>query len=233
MEMGAKGVAAGGVVHTEFAGEAVQLWPERGLFWAAASTLIVADLHWGKSETFQAAGIPIPDGVLEHDLARLSRMIGTTGASRLLVLGDLIHSGVGMTARMIDAVTAWRARHPLRIELVPGNHDRHVERLPESWGVRRLDAQVREGPFHFRHDPEGATGAGILCGHAHPMARTGEFRLPCFVLGERVGLLPAFSLFTRGRTVRPEVGDRVFVVTPDRVLRLGTPAASRVASNVR
>jgi len=217
----------------EFAREAVQLWPERGLYWPAASTLIVADLHWGKSETFHAAGIPIPDGVLEHDLARLSRMLEATGALRLLVLGDLIHSGVGMTARMIDAVTVWRKRQPVRIELVPGNHDRHAERLPESWGVKVLAPEVSEGPFRFRHDPEGALRAGVLCGHVHPMVRMGDLRLTCFVLGERVGLLPAFSLFTRGRTIHPERGDRVFGVTPERVVPMGRLERAGAETGVR
>lgn len=233
MAMGAKGIAAGGVVHTEFAGEAVQLWPERGLFWATASTLIVADLHWGKSETFHAAGIPIPDGVLEHDLSRLTRMLGATGASRLLVLGDLIHSGEGMTVRMIEAVAAWRERHSVRIELVPGNHDRHAKLLPESWRVEVLAPEVSEGPFVFRHDPDGESGKGLLCGHVHPMVRMGEFRLACFVLGERVGLLPAFSLFTRGRTIHPEPGDRVFVVAPDRVVERPRLEPKRWVSKAR
>jgi metallophosphoesterase superfamily enzyme len=160
-------------------------------------------------------------------------MIGATGASRLLVLGDLIHSGVGMTARMVDTVAAWRAGQSVRVELVPGNHDRHAGGLPESWRIHLLAEEVREGPLAFRHDPAGAGGPGMLCGHVHPMARLADLRLPCFVLGGRVGLLPAFSLFTRGLTIHPDPADRVFAVTPERVVAVARLDPKRRVSMAR
>ncbi len=55
------------------AGEQVYLLSERALYWPGTSTLVVADLHWGKASTFRAAGIPVPIGTTSDDLARLDR----------------------------------------------------------------------------------------------------------------------------------------------------------------
>ena len=82
-------------------GESLGLLAERALHWPAgaggAGVLAVADLHWGKTESFQQHGIPLPTGVLEDDLSRLSRALNGTGAKRLLLVGDLIHSRRGIT----------------------------------------------------------------------------------------------------------------------------------------
>ncbi|MEZ4467584.1 MAG: hypothetical protein R3F43_24855 [bacterium] len=48
-----------GSVALEVAGEVLWLLPERALYWPAAGVLAVADLHWGKAETFQQHGVPV------------------------------------------------------------------------------------------------------------------------------------------------------------------------------
>jgi metallophosphoesterase superfamily enzyme len=42
-------------------------------------------------------------------------------------------------------------------------------------------------------------------------------KLPCFHVGERVGVLPAFTRFAAGGVLRRRAGDRVFVVGEGRV----------------
>jgi len=46
-------------------------------------------------------------------------------------------------------------------------------------------------------------------------------KLPAFIFGERVGILPAFGEFTGAATVFPVVGDRVFVVAGNDVVEVG------------
>jgi hypothetical protein len=53
----------------------VELLPERCLYWPERGLLAAADLHWGKPESFQQHGIPLPAGVLKDDLERLSRAL--------------------------------------------------------------------------------------------------------------------------------------------------------------
>src|SRR5438874_327785 len=77
-------------------GETLRLLPERAVYWPRLRTLIAADLHWGKEETFRASAIPIPAGPIQADLARLSTVLTRAGATRLLILGDLWHARAGM-----------------------------------------------------------------------------------------------------------------------------------------
>ena len=85
-------------VKLTIAGEELYLLAERALWWPNASTLIVADLHWGKASTFRAAGIPIPIGTTSDDLARLDSALTRSGARRMVVLGDLFHAKAGRVA---------------------------------------------------------------------------------------------------------------------------------------
>ena len=42
---------------TTMAGESVELWPQRALFWPAGGTLFIADPHFGKAAAFRNFGI--------------------------------------------------------------------------------------------------------------------------------------------------------------------------------
>src|SRR5687768_1975535 len=73
---------------TNLAGERVELLASRALLWPAQATLFVADVHLGKAAAFRAGGVPVPRGATGADLQRLSALVASTGARRLVVLGD-------------------------------------------------------------------------------------------------------------------------------------------------
>lgn len=185
------------------AGEVVTLLPERAMRWRG--TTFVADVHLGKAEVFQRRGIPVPPGDLAADLARLGAIAG----DRLVVLGDLIHGALAES--VIDTVSRWRERVRVPILLVRGNHDRH-DVLPDAWGIEEM-AELRDGPFVFRHAPEPAVPY-VWAGHLHPAVtlrgRADAVRAPAFHIGERVGVLPAFGSFTGGISLPRAPRDRVF-----------------------
>ena len=217
-------------VHLELAGEPVRLLPERAVFWPAACALIVADVHWGKAATFRSAGIPIPGGGTRHDLERLDAAVARTGARRLVVLGDLFHAKAGRVAsRTLADLRHWRdARDTLEIELVRGNHDRHAGDPPPDLGITCVDAPAFLPPFVLRHQPAPSEHGYTLAGHVHPgivLAGAGLFRerLPCFVVGESVAVLPAFGSFTGLGMITPEPGERIFVVADGEVLPVSKP----------
>lgn len=203
----------------------LELLPERALHWPEAGLLAVADLHWGKTESFQQHGIPLPGGVLEDDLARLSSALTSTGARRLLLLGDLIHSRQGLTPALIERLAAWRESHAgVELVLVRGNHDRHVKTLPPAWRLEVLESHADDGPFRFAHHPEPAPGRYVWAGHLHPMVRLSggadRLRLPCFHVGRDVGVLPAFSAFTGGLDVSRRPGERVFAIAEPAIVEV-------------
>src|SRR3954468_21732509 len=100
------------------------LWLLRGraAFWPRTSTLLIADAHLGKAAAFRRAGIPVPQGTTEENLARLSALLRICGAQRLIFLGDLVHDAAARRAAT-SAFARWRERHrSLEVVLVRGNH---------------------------------------------------------------------------------------------------------------
>lgn len=214
------------MIRIDLQGEPIVLLPERALFWERASALIVADAHLGKAATFRAAAIPLPGGTTTETLSRLTSAIEKTEASRLLLLGDFFHARSGRASRTLAAISAWRDRHQdLEIVLVRGNHDRGAGDPPTDWRFHCCNEPCLEPPFALRHHPAEEEQGYVLAGHIHPavtlkgLARQRE-KLPCFLFGDRIGLLPAFGDFTGGATVRPRQGERLFVVAGEEVVEM-------------
>jgi hypothetical protein len=198
----------------------VWLLPGRAVWWPRGGALLVADVHLGKSASFRALGLPVPEGELGDDLARLGALQARTGAARLVVLGDLVHAAAGMAEGVVAEVAAWRAAAPFELWLVPGNHDAHVRTLPTSWRVRVTAPVHDEGPFRFVHAPAaGGEGAAYTwAGHVHPGVRIGRGRdaevLPCFHLGPTLGILPAFGTFTGCARLAVGADEQAWFVLP-------------------
>ena len=212
------------MIRIDLQGESLVLLPERALLWERTGTLIVADVHLGKAASFRAAAIPLPGGTTTEALERLTAALARTNARRLLLLGDFFHARSGRAARTLSAIADWRERHAnLEILLVRGNYDKGAGDPPGEWRFDCRDEPWIEPPFAFRHHPGEEASGYVLAGHIHPAvtldgpARQRE-KLPCFLFGDRVGLLPAFGGFTGGASVRPRRGDRVYVIAGEEVV---------------
>lgn len=212
------------------AGEEVYLLAERAFYWPSASTLIVADLHWGKASPFQTVGIPLPMATASDDLARLDSALQRTGARRMVVLGDLFQARAGrVPSHTLAELRRWRSlASPVEILLVRSNHDRHSGDPPNDLRINCVDAPAFVPPFVFRHEPAHRGDGYSLAGHVHPgitlMGRGLQREtLPCFVIGQSGALIPAFGSFTSLGQVEPGPGDRAFVVVEDEVLEVTLP----------
>lgn len=226
----APGAAAGGEpLAIECAGETLLLHHERAVYWPRRRTLLVADVHLGKEWAFGRAGLAVPAGATDSDLARLDRLVRRFGAGELLVLGDFTHAPPGDEDRWLDRVGDWLDTLPAEVSIVAGNHDRPATR-------HRLDRRIRwhaecrvEPPFVLQHEPEPDPRGYGLGGHLHPAVRIrgagDRLRLPVFLFREEHAVLPAFGSFTGGQNVRPARGDRLYAVTPDAVIAV--PVAGR------
>lgn len=211
------------------AGARLVLLPQRAAFVPEHSTLLIADAHVGKAQSFRQLGVPVPSGTTATALATLSALLETTAATHIVFLGDLLHSARGRAAGTVDAVTRWREGHAqISLTLVRGNHDRHAGDPPPAWRVHCVDEPLPLGPFALRHHPEPVAGAYVLAGHVHPAAVLGgrgfdRLRLPCFHFGPAVGVLPAFGPFTGMHVLPRTPDDRVFVIAADEVRALNSP----------
>ncbi len=199
----------------EIEGERIRLLADRAVYMERTKSLIISDIHLGKAATFRRFGIPIPHGTTEEDLARLDRLIESTNATRLLVLGDLLHSVHGKAVKTLQAVERWRAHHSsVEMLLIPGNHDRAAGEIPTAWKIKRVCETFLEGPFLFSHD-DCESESFVIHGHLHPKVAIGVVAgarksFPCFILSPRKLVLPAFGSFTGGHPYRLGAGERGF-----------------------
>lgn len=178
-----------------------------------ARTLVVADLHLGKSAAFRAGGLPIPEGDDERDLARLAGLVTDQKADRVVVAGDLFHAPSGLTSALKQSLETFVSELAVPLVLVTGNHDVKLRRLPEGLEAR---SSLDLGGLRVVHDPADVeAGMPSICGHWHPVVRIPDggrasLRRPCFLLRGSTLVLPAFGGFTGGAVITPQAGDRIF-----------------------
>ena len=129
------------------------------------------------------------------------------------------------------ALDEWRTLHPtLEMTLVRGNHDDRAGDPPGHLNIQCVDEPLIHQGLALCHHPQIVAGRYVLAGHLHPCANIGGaardwHRLPCFWFARDAAVLPAFGAFTGMHRIRAERGERVFVVTPERVVEL--PAIRR------
>ena len=219
-----------GLLPYVLAGEDVVLDGARALYWPRTRTLLVADVHFGKSQVLRGAGIGVPRGSTSGDLARLDAALARHGATRLVVLGDFVHGRSGLHDEWLARVREWRARHDgIAMLVVLGNHDRHFD--PRLAGFDVAQGVVLEPPFAWSHYARPCPGHYTLAGHVHPGIEMRDLgareRLPVFCFGAEAGILPAFGRMTGLAMIEPEPDDRLVAVVGDELLPLRARAFSR------
>jgi len=189
-------------VSLSFAGETFEPLPCGGLWWPREGTLFVADLHLEKSSHFARRGWLLPPHEAAETLERLIGAVESTGARRVVCLGDSFHDEGGPD-RLEPA-----ARRALRMMIgaldwwwITGNHD---EATAAALGGRVL-AEARLGPLVLRHEADPADPAPELSGHFHPKlwvaTRARRIARRCFAVAPSKIILPAYGAFTGGLDV--------------------------------
>ncbi|MBK1827949.1 ligase-associated DNA damage response endonuclease PdeM [Haloferula rosea] len=195
-----------GSLAIDFHGHELILHPEGAVWWPASGSLILSDVHFGKSATFRAHGIPVPEGVRQEDLDRIDRLIAQLDAQSLHIVGDFLHSNASIPAPLEEELQGWLDRLPCEVTLILGNHDPSPAQLRSLDGLRCLDQEEKSG-ITLIHDPADAqAGRPTIAGHLHPLCRIGGkrgpgIRVPGFYLWNSCLVLPAFGTFTSGSLV--------------------------------
>jgi len=208
-----------------FKQQTLLLLPQKAIYWKDQQTLIVADVHLGKTAHFRKAGIAIPQELAQKDLEVLSALINVHQPETIIFLGDLFHSDKNSDW---ENFASWRKKYAKRsMILIKGNHD-----IIEEENFTRLNILVRDEmlvePFRMAHHPlkkeEAAKQeAYTLCGHIHPgVYLRGKGRdavtLSCFSFGAFQAILPSFGKFTGRVAVQHQETDRVFGILNDKVI---------------
>jgi DNA ligase-associated metallophosphoesterase len=199
-----------------FAGEELILLPDRAVLWPARSALMLSDVHFGKSATFRAHGLPVPEGESQADLDRITQLVARHEVDHLAIIGDFYHSGIALSPALYDALASFRDSLDAEIILIRGNHDKSRHELLPM--IDRLDWP----PFELVHDPADADPEKpTIAGHLHPLCRIGKggraSRLPCFLQTENLLVLPAFGTFTAGHIMKAKAGQTLYPIAKETV----------------
>lgn len=205
-----------------------ELWllAEKAIYWPAQQALLIADIHFGKAAAYRRLGQPVPRGTTQANLARLDSLLSRYPSRRLIFLGDFLHAPESRAPATLAQLQAWRADHPqLAITLIRGNHDLRAGDPPATLAIEVVAEPLLLGPFALQHEPAPHPTHHVLAGHLHPAFRLHgrgrqSLRLPCFCIGERVSLLPAFGAFTGMVEASAEAGRQIYVVGEDSVWRV-------------
>lgn len=210
------------MLQIELQGETICLLPEKAIYWPAQKSIIVADLHWGKTGHFRKHGIAIPVNTQINDEIRLAGIVQQYKAERLIVAGDLFHS---VHNNEVESFGHWRDSHPdLQIDLVIGNHDILDRTLYTKWNIKLHQEVLSIAPFTISHDDIDDSAEFILHGHVHPCVKLMQnkhmgIKLSCFCQTANRMLLPAFGDFTGSKQQEIEAHQHIYVITETEVIQ--------------
>lgn len=199
-------------------GEELWLLADRAVYWPARECLLIADAHFGKASAYRSLGQPVPQGTTSENLQRLDRLLSALPCAQVIFLGDFLHGPGSHAHGTLSALRSWRALNPeLPMTLIRGNHDKRAGDPPEDLRIDVVTEPLLMGPFALQHEPDAHPSHHVLAGHVHPVYRLRgkgrqSLRLPCFVIGARVSLLPAFGAFTGGHGVEQDNDRRIYVI---------------------
>ena len=197
----------------------------RCIFWQEQKMLILSDLHLGKAGHFRKNGIAIPQTIFKADMHKLISVIQFNKPESVVIVGDLFHSSEN---KEHDFFLKWRNDFPnLQIHLVKGNHDILKDKAYQKANLTIHEHSLSIKGFSFTHDINHCDTATDYCfsGHIHPGisisgAARQSLKVPCFYFTTNHAVLPAFGNFTGIFPVKPSVGDTVFAIADNTVIKI-------------
>jgi DNA ligase-associated metallophosphoesterase len=202
----------------------LQLLPEKAIYIESHKSLLVADVHLGKSETFQAKGIPISNQVNQQTLDRLQTLCTQFELKRLIILGDLFHSKFALVDEVLDSWQQFLQAIRVQVQLIVGNHDRALTSTLKTLPIECVTDAIQLESLLLSHEPTSRQDCFNICGHVHPCirlkTRLDSLRLPCFYLdhAQNLLMLPSFGEFTGGYEVQLKATATAYAVADNSII---------------
>jgi len=180
--------------------------PEKAL--RIGRNLVIADLHLGYEIAMAREGFYLPR-VFHEVVGTLKALIERERPRRLIVNGDLKHSFIPEWRERAELRAFFEEISPLvgEIVLVRGNHDVGTLWLREL-GVEVVD-ELEVKNWKLVHGHKVVEGERFIIGHEHPAIRLRDevgatVKVPAFLIGDNLIVLPAFSPWAYGNDVLRE-----------------------------
>lgn len=194
------------------------LLPERFAVHERSRTAVIADLHlgYGAARRRQGDAIPIPS--LRDELRPFLDAVRLHDLRDVIIAGDLFERGYDRDI----AQSLLEMLHELHVNLaglIPGNHDRGIEKNELGLPIRR-EGVLLDG-WQIVHGDEPIGAEKTVMGHWHPAVRLGRRKAPCFVVNDHQLILPAFSRDAAGVILGDEhrwCGSMTFPISAGKVL---------------
>lgn len=205
-------------------GVSLQLLPEKAIYIESLKSLLVADIHLGKSETFQTKGIPISNQVNQQTLDRLQTLCTRFNLDRLIILGDLFHSKYALVDEVLDKWQHFLKMVQTDVQLIIGNHDRALTSALETLSIECFTDAIQLDSLLLSHEPDPQQNCFNICGHVHPCIRIrtslDHLRLPCFYLdhAQNLLMLPSFGEFTGGYEIRLKPNSIAYAIADNSII---------------
>ncbi len=183
------------------------------------SAIACSDLHLGYERMMAGRGIFAPKKNLEFIKEIIKKAVGQTGASHLIVTGDVKNEFSRVQDDEFNELKEFvlYAKSEIglsRVSVIKGNHDTFVKRLLPGIDVDIIDEEFIAGGILFMHGdcaPRSSEWKTLVMGHLHPTLAifnkmgTKE-KLKCFLYGNardgrRVVVMPAMNYFASGADV--------------------------------
>ncbi|MEX0267891.1 ligase-associated DNA damage response endonuclease PdeM [Leptolyngbyaceae cyanobacterium UHCC 1019] len=210
----------------ELSGVKLTLLSDKAIYLSDANSLLVSDVHLGKSETFQATGIPVSNQVNQATLQRLQTLCETFQPETLFILGDLFHSKLALVDEVLECWFQFLAATQVDVTLILGNHDRALISTLQQLSIQCITTPIQVENVVLSHEPSPQSGYLNICGHVHPCIRIksklDNLRLPCFYVdqAQNILILPSFGEFTGGYEMPLTRHSRAYVIAGDRVVTI-------------
>jgi putative SbcD/Mre11-related phosphoesterase len=178
-----------------------QLTPERGAIHVGERTAVIADVHLGYEWARGAAGDCIPAHSLAETLESLELLLGRARIDRLVVAGDLVETPrpCRRTAAELGRLGRWLDDREISLVAILGNHDRSLSQMfarkpgDHATPPPTLAETLEVAGWTIAHGHRPASGARSIIGHHHPALKLAGRTTPCFLIGPKRIMLPAFS----------------------------------------
>lgn len=201
------------------------LLPQRGVFIPAYGMLIISDFHIGKLGHFRKEGVFVPPMQLDSEFNRLEFLIRETSANCVVFLGDLFHSSWN---KEWDIFIEFMSRYThIKFILTKGNHDIIDPKYLENSPLLVKPYLLLDEGVVLSHEPIPHLGQDLynIVGHLHPgyqLQAKGRqrYKLPCFVLENKVLTVPAFGKWTGLFLVEQKPHNQIFVIINDSIIAI-------------